>query len=106
VEPVYAVDTTVTVTGDPGDLIELWDLDTGVRIGTGTVGPGGYCDGSVAVGVNGNLVDGHMIAALSTRHPSFDTACVGVTTCWPTSTPTTTATAQARRSSTILWGSP
>jgi uncharacterized repeat protein (TIGR01451 family) len=104
VEPVYAVDTTVTVTGDPGDLIELWDLDTGVLIGTGTVGPGGYCDGSAAVGVNGNLVDGHMIAALSTRHPSFDTACVGVTTCWPTPTPTTTATAQARRSSTILWG--
>jgi hypothetical protein len=91
VEPVSAVDTTVTVTGDPGDLIEIWDLDTGVLIGTGTVGPGGYCDGSAAVGVNGNLVDGHMIAALSTRHPSFDTACVG--TCWITSTPTATGTA-------------
>jgi hypothetical protein len=106
VEPVYEVDTTVTVTGDPGDLIELWDMDAGVLIGTGTVGPGGYCDGSVDIDVNGNLVDGHIIAALSTRYPSFDTACVGVTTCWPTSTPTATATSQARRSSTIVWGSP
>jgi hypothetical protein len=92
VEPVYAVDSTVTVTGDPGDLIELWDMDAGVLIGNGTVGPGGYCDGSVAIGVNGNLVDGHVIAALSTLHPSFDTACVGVDACWLTSTPTVTGT--------------
>jgi len=106
VEPVYDWHTRVTVLGDPGDLIELWDMDTEVLIGTGTVGPGGYCDGSVAIDVNGYLVDGHIIAALSTRHPSFDTACVGVTTCWPTSTPTTTATSQAHRSSTIVWGSP
>jgi uncharacterized repeat protein (TIGR01451 family) len=106
VEPVYDWHTRVTVLGDPGDLIELWDIDTGVLIGTGAVGPGGYCDGSVAIDVNGNLVDGHIIAAVSTRHPSFDAACVGVTTCWPTSTPTTTATSQAHRSSTILWGSP
>ena len=84
VEPVYEVDSTVTVTGDPGDLIELWDMDTGVRIGTGTVGDGGYCDGSVAIGVGDRLENGHVIAALSTRHPSFDTACVGVDACWIT----------------------
>jgi hypothetical protein len=93
VEPVYAVDSTVTVTGDPGDVIELWDMDAGVLIGTDTVGPGGYCDGSVDIGVSGKLVNGHIIAALSTRHPSFDTACVGVDACWSTSTPTATGTA-------------
>jgi hypothetical protein len=92
VEPVYEVDSAVTVTGDPGDLIELWDLDTGVLIGTGTVGSGGYCAGTADIDVS-KLVKGHVIAALSTRYPSFDTACVGVDACWLTSTPTATATA-------------
>jgi len=90
---VYEGDTSVTVLGDPGDTIVLRDTDAGgVIIGTGTVGPGDYCNVSVAIDVNGYLVDGHIIAALSTLYPSSDTACVGVTTCWPTSTPTATAT--------------
>ncbi|HID65103.1 MAG TPA: pilus assembly protein, partial [Anaerolineae bacterium] len=92
-EPVYEVDTTVTVSGDPGDTIVIRDMDAGgVEIGSGVVVGSGYCNGSVVINVNGNLVDGHIIAAISTLHPSSDTACVGVTTCWPTSTPTATAT--------------
>jgi hypothetical protein len=92
-EPVYEVDTVVTVRGDPGDTIVLRDMDAlGVIIGTGTVGPGDYCNGTVAIDVNGNLVNGHIIAAISTLYPSSDTACVGVTACWPTTTPTPTPT--------------
>jgi uncharacterized repeat protein (TIGR01451 family) len=92
-EPVYDWHTTVTVRGDPGDSIVLRDMDAlGVIIGTGTVGSGDYCNGTVAIDVNGNLVHGHIIAALSTLYPSSDTACVGVTACWPTTTPTPTPT--------------
>jgi len=92
-EPVYAADTTVTVRGDPGDTIVLRDMNAGaIEIGRGVVGGSGYCNGSVSIGVGGSLVDGHIIAAISNRHPSSDTACVGVTTCWPTSTPTATST--------------
>jgi hypothetical protein len=92
-EPVYAVDTVVTVRGDPGDTIVLRDMDAlGVIVGSGTVGPGAYCAGTVAINVGGNLVNGHIIAALSSLHPSSDTACVGVTACWPTTTPTPTGT--------------
>jgi hypothetical protein len=81
-EPVYDWHTTVTVHGDLGDTIELRDLTaSGALLATGIVGPGGYCDGSVNMDITGKLVDGHIIAAISTLHPSSDTACVGVTTC-------------------------
>lgn len=90
-EPVLPGDGSVRVFGDPGDLIELRDMDAGgVTIGFGTVGPGSYCDGWVDI--SGALEYGHIIAALSTRYSSSDTACVGVTACWPTSTPTATGT--------------
>jgi hypothetical protein len=88
-EPVYEVDTVVTVRGDPGDTIVLRDMNAlGVIIGTGTVGPGEYCNSTVAIDVNGNLVHGHMIAALPSLQMGTDTACVGVTACRPTTTPT------------------
>jgi uncharacterized repeat protein (TIGR01451 family) len=81
-EPVYDWHTTVTVLGDPGDTIILLDMDAGgVTIGSGVVTGSGYCNGSVVINVNGNLVDGHIIAALSSIYPSSDIACVGVTSC-------------------------
>ena len=93
-EPVLPGVNKVTVFGDPGDFVELWDMDAGgATIGSDTIGPGGYCDGLVDIAVNpANLVYGHIIAVISTKHTSSDTACVGVTACWPTSTPTATAT--------------
>ena len=81
-EPVYDWHTTVTVLGDPGDTIILLDMDAGgVTIGSGVVTGSGCCNGSVVINVNGNLVDGHIIAALSSIYPSSDIACVGVTSC-------------------------
>lgn len=93
-EPVYDFHNIVTVSGDPGDTVVIRDMDAGgVTIGSGVVGGSGYCNGSVAIAVNLTGRHGHIIAALSTLHPSSDTACVGVTACWPTDTPTTTPTA-------------
>jgi hypothetical protein len=94
-EPVLPGDSSVRVFGDPGDLIDLRDMDAGgATIGTGTVGPGSYCGGWVDI-IPFNSEDpvyGHIIAAISTKHSSSDTACVGVTACWPTATPTATGT--------------
>jgi hypothetical protein len=101
VEPVYAANSTVTVRGDPGDTVILRDMNAGaIEIGRGVVGGSGYCNGSVAITVNLTSRNGHIIAALSTRYPSSDTACVGVTACWPTATPTATFTPTPTRTPT------
>jgi len=87
---------TVTVFGNPGDFIDLRDMDAGgVSIGGGTIPNGGvaYCGGQVDIPVDAaNLVNGHIIAAIAVNRPASDTACVGVTACWDTPTPTATGT--------------
>ncbi|MFB0537574.1 MAG: TadE/TadG family type IV pilus assembly protein [Anaerolineae bacterium] len=94
VEPVYESDTTVTVRGSPGDTIELWDPAAGGFMIESAPIVGSDCSASVDINVTGNLVDGHIIWAISKGRS--DSTCVGVDTCGigpPTATPTPTPTA-------------
>jgi PKD repeat protein len=78
-EPVYATDPWVRVYGSPGDTIRIWDMDAGgATIGSGTI-QGSDCN--AYVDISANLEHCHVLYAISTLHPLFDSTRVGVGPC-------------------------
>ncbi len=93
IEPLFMSDTVVSVEGEPGVFVEVWDLNDNKLLGSDTFAGSNYCEGWVDMAVPAGdypdgLVPDHQIAALSAW--GNDSARVMGET--PTPTPTSTAT--------------